>query len=453
MKLTAKQKEGQKVLAGTATHNMLFGGSRSGKTALLIRNVITRAIKAPGSRHCVLRFRFNHVKSSIVHDTFPKIMQLAFPDVTYRLDKTDWYVEFPNGSQIWFGGLDDKARSEKILGNEYATIYLNECSQIPYSSVLIAETRLAQQVTQKINGKPDRMLPLRMYYDCNPPNKNHWSYKLFIQRVDPETKKVKPNQGDYASLQINPMDNKDNLPKKYLEALENMTPRMKKRFFDGMFADANPHALFTEDNFELWRVLDDSLPDMVRVIVAVDPSGADDIDNADNDEIGIAVVGLGTDGNGYVLEDCTIKGGPSTWGKVAANAYDRHQADKIVGENNYGGAMVKFVIKTANPRANYGEVNATRGKVIRAEPISALYEDGKVRHVGHYPELEEELIGFSTSGYTGEDSPNRADAVIWGLTELFGGIVAEKDTRTDAAKLAASLMRAGGSDYPMEAYG
>jgi phage terminase large subunit len=95
---------------------MLFGGSRSGKTFLLVRNVVFRALKAPKSRHAIFRFRFNHVKSSIVQDTFPKVMDLAFPGVKWNLNKTDWYVEFPNGSQVWFAGLDDKERTEKILG-------------------------------------------------------------------------------------------------------------------------------------------------------------------------------------------------------------------------------------------------------------------------------------------------------------------------------------------------
>src|SRR5579859_6381325 len=133
-KPTAKQVEALKVLALPATHLMLFGGSRSGKTFIDLRSIATRALAAAGSRHAVLRFRFNHVKASIVHDTFPKMMGICYPDVPYRLDKTDWFAQLPNKSEIWFGGLDDTARTEKILGQEYATVYFNECSQIPYSS-------------------------------------------------------------------------------------------------------------------------------------------------------------------------------------------------------------------------------------------------------------------------------------------------------------------------------
>ena len=422
MKLTAKQEEAQKVLAGNATHLMLFGGSRSGKTFLLTRNVVMRALKAPQSRHAILRFRFNAIKASIVMDTFPKVMSICFPGVNYTLSKTDWFAELENGSQIWFGGLDDKERTEKILGMEFATIYLNECSQIPQGSRDIAVTRLAQQVTQVIGNRQDRPLKPRMYYDCNPPSKVHWSYRMFVEKRDPETKKALANPEDYACFQINPQDNAENISAGYLETLQNLSSRLQKRFLKGEFADANPNALFHEEDIDKWRSLDGKQPDFVRVVVAVDPSGSGDVDNADNDAIGIVVCALGTDGNAYLLEDCTVKAGPATWGKVAADAYERHSADVIVGETNYGGEMVRHTIQTARPRTPYKAVSATRGKVVRAEPISALYEQGKVRHAGEFPELEDELVAFSTVGYMGERSPNRADALIWALTELFPGL-------------------------------
>lgn len=426
MKLTAKQEEAQKILASDAVHILLIGGSRSGKTFLLTRNVVMRALKAPNSRHAIFRFRFNSVKASIVQDTFPKVMGLAFPGVKYNLNKTDMFATFENGAEIWFGGLDDKERSEKILGMEFVTIYLNECSQIPQSSRDMAVTRLAQQVMQKIEGRPSVRLMPRMYYDENPPSKAHWTYKLFIQKIDPDTKQPIKNAHEYAYFKINPEDNAENVSEGYIETLKGLSARLRKRFLEGDFADATPNQLFPGESIDTWRVLDGSIPDMVRIVVAVDPSGSGDVDNADNDAIGIAVVGLGTDGNAYVMEDCTVKAGPATWGKVATDAFDRHAADVIVGETNYGGAMVQFTIQTARPRTPYKSVTATRGKVVRAEPISSLYEQGKVRHIGYLNDLEDELQGFSTAGYTGEKSPNRADAVIWALTELFPGIVRDK---------------------------
>lgn len=426
MKLTPKQIAANELLASAATHIMLFGGSRSGKTFLLVRAVCTRALKAKESRHAILRYRFNAVKNSIVFDTFPKVMKLCFPEVKYEINKSDWFATFPNGSEIWFAGLDDKERTEKILGMEFVTLYPNECSQIPYKSIETAITRLAQKVDQvAIGDLPQGPLKPKVYYDCNPPSKAHWSYKIFKAKRHPETKEALNNPEDYASMQINPVDNTENLVAGYLDTLQGMSARARKRFLDGEFADDTPNQLFPEEFIDRWRVTDGVLPDMVRVVIAVDPSGADDADNADNDAIGIMVAGIGTDGNAYIGPDLTVKAGPATWGKVATDAYDRHDADAIVGETNFGGAMVQHVIKTCRPKTNFRKVTASRGKVQRAEPFSALYEQGKVRHIGYLHDLEDELAAFSTFGFTGATSPNRADAVIWALAELFPGVTGE----------------------------
>lgn len=430
---TTKQLEAQAYLAGEATHCMLFGGGRSGKTFIAVRSIVMRALKSPKSRHLILRFRFNHVKSSVILDTFPKVMALCFPDVQYDLSRTDWYVTLPNGAEIWFGGLDDKERMEKILGNEYVTIYLNECSQISWSGVQMVITRLAQLVMQMvIDGatKQPRSKPmkLRMYYDCNPPSKAHWTFRLFKQKCDPETREPLRLPDNYVSFQMNPKDNAANLSPEYLDTLAGLSARMRRRFELGEFSDATPNALFNEADIDKWRVMDGNVPDMVRLVVAVDPSGSGDEDNADNDEIGIAVAGIGTDGVGYILEDCTVKAGPATWGAVAVEAWKRHSGDCVVGETNFGGDMVRQTIQVAAAklacRVTFKKVTASRGKTQRAEPFSALYEQGKVRHVGIFPKMEDEMCAFSTNAYIGPGSPNRADAAFWALAELFPAIVA-----------------------------
>lgn len=422
--LTARQDEAQTVLAGSATHLMLFGGSRSGKTFLHTRNVVMRALKAPKSRHAIFRFRLNHIKASIILDTFPKVMELAFSGVKYEMHKADYFVDLPNGSQIFFGGVDDKDRTEKLLGMEFATVYFNECSQIPAQSVDMVLTRLAQKAMTQIDNREPVPLKLRAYYDCNPPSKAHWTYKRFIQKIDPDTKVALPNPDDYASVLMNPKDNAENLSPEYIAQLETLPARMRARFLEGRFADATPNALFPEEHIDRWRCADGALPELVRVVIGVDPSGADDEANADNDAIGIVVAGLGVDGNAYILEDCTVKAGPATWGRVATSAFDRHQADCVVAEVNYGGAMVQQTINVARPRTPFRAVTASRGKHVRAEPFSALYEQGKVRHAGMFAELEEELAAFSTVGYTGRGSPNRADALIWALAALFPAMTA-----------------------------
>jgi predicted phage terminase large subunit-like protein len=431
---TDKQREAiAGILASMATWLLIFGGGRSGKTFLIVRTIVLRALKAAGSRHLIVRLRFIHLKASVISDTFPKVMRICFPGVQYDLNKTDWFVRFTNGSEIWFGGLDEGERMEKLLGMEFATIYGNESSQISWAGVQLLLTRLAQLVMQVLPGREPVPLKLRFFFDCNPPSKAHWSFKVFRQKVDPETKQPLPDPDNYASFQMNPMDNEENLSPEYLKTLEGLSERMKRRFVRGEFSDATPNALFDEASIDKWRVASgEELPDFVRIVVSVDPSGAsDDEQNADNDEVGITVDALGTDGNAYLLEDLTVKGGPSVWGRIAVQAFSRHKADVVVGEKNFGGGMVKHVLQTAANEAKlkvpFKLVTASRGKVQRAEPFSALYEQGKVRHAGIFPKLEDELCAFSTGGYTGPRSPNRADAHIWGLAELFPSIVREPE--------------------------
>lgn len=422
-KLTSRQDEALDVLGSDARHILLEGGSRSGKTFITLRVIALRALAAPGSRHAVFRLHFNSVKASVIYDTFPKMMQLCFPGVPYEINKSDWFATFPNKSQIWFGGLDDKERTEKILGQEYATIFLNEVSQIPFSSRNLALTRLAQLCTYEKNGVK-HPLRLKTYYDCNPPSKAHWAYKLFHENKDPETNKAIDNFAEYAYIKLNPKDNTENLPAEYLKTLEALPMRLRKRFLEGSYAEVAPGALWTDEMIDQNRC--DEAPDMVRVVVAVDPSGADDDENAGNDEIGILVAGLGTDGRAYVLEDCTVLAGPKTWGNLVAAAYDRHQGDLVVGETNYGGEMVKYVVQTAKPGIPFKKITASRGKCVRAEPISSLTEQGKIRFYGSFNELETELCAMTTTGYKGNRSPNRADAFVWAMSELFPGIVTER---------------------------
>lgn len=429
--LTPKQREANRLLASDASNIMLRGGSRSGKTFLLCRAIVQRAINAPGSRHAIFRLRFNHAKTSIWSDTLPKVIKLCFPALRVRFDKTDFYVELPNGSQIWIGGLDDKERVEKILGAEYATLYFNESSQIPWASIETAMSRLAQNVElapeiAKATGRTH--LALKAYFDCNPPSKLHWSFQLFRSKLKPGTKEVLANPDDYVEMRINPDDNRDNLPPKYFEILDSMSAARRLRFKDGEWASEVNGALWSlEDRkAEDGRVMPgiDSLrvadaPELRRIVVAVDPSGTKG--DGGGDDIGIVVAGLGVDGHAYVLEDATCQLSPEGWGKRTADKFYTHEADRVVGEANFGGDMVRAVVQMQDKKIPYSAVKASRGKAVRAEPIAALYEQGKVHHVGDFPDLEDQLCNFTANGYVGEGSPDRADALVWALTELMLG--------------------------------
>ena len=225
-KLTPKQEEAVSFLASSARYIMLFGGSRSGKTFVAVRSVIIRAAKTK-SRHCILRLNFNHIKTSIWADTLPKVLKISFPDLTVEWNKTDYYITLPNGSEVWVAGLDDDKRVEKILGKEFSTLYFNECSQIPYKSIQIALTRLAEK----------NELVKKAYFDQNPPSKKHWSYWLFQKHLDPiDNVPVDPTK--YASILMNPKDNLDNIDPEYItEILDNLPEAQRKRFKDGEFSN------------------------------------------------------------------------------------------------------------------------------------------------------------------------------------------------------------------------
>jgi hypothetical protein len=409
--LHPKQRLANKILGSPATHILLRGGSRSGKSFLLMRAIVLRALKVKSS-HVIFRQRFNHLKSSIIAKTMPDVMRICFPGIKIHLNKTDFFYTLPNGSVIWLAGLDDNERTEKILGSEHSTLWFNECSQISYQSRNTGITRLAEN-----SG-----LALKAYYDCNPPDKGHWTYSLWFHHVEPTDKKQLEDAGDYAEMQMNPQDNIDNLPKAYIKSLQALPARERKRFLAGEFLDQVTNALFTYEMLEHCRKRPQDVYDLGRVCVAVDPSGCSGPDDWRSDAIGIAVGATDPSGReAYVIADETGRMSPQQWGRRAIDLYWNHGADILVAERNYGGAMVESTIRAIDKRVNVKLITASTGKHIRAEPVAALFEQKAAFLLGTFPEMEEQLLLFSTSGYQGSKSPDRADACIWMLHELMLG--------------------------------
>ena len=212
-------------------------------------------------------------------------------------------------------------------------------------------------------------------------------------------------------------DNAANLSASALEGLRERydnTRLGRQELYAELLVDT-PGALWTVSILDEKRT--QSPPDLQRVIVAVDPSGTKGDGNGD--DIGIVVAGLGTDGRGYVLADRTCQLSPDGWARRAVAAYHEFRADRIVAERNFGGAMVEAVIRSTDKNVSYKEVTASRGKIARAEPVAALYEQGKISHVGSFLELEDQMCSMTASGYVGEGSPDRADALVWALSELM----------------------------------
>ena len=160
----------------------------------------------------------------------------------------------------------------------------------------------------------------------------------------------------------------------------------------------------------------DAAPPLVRIVVALDPPGSS---RAGADACGIVAAGRTKDGLYYVLEDATVAGlSPSGWASKAIGLYRRLEANSLVAEVNMGGEMVRAVLRGVDSSVPLKEVHATRGKYLRAEPIAALYEQGKVKHVRGFPALEDEMCDFSPEGLSSGRSPDRLDALVWALTAL-----------------------------------
>jgi hypothetical protein len=428
--LTAKQREMRdKVLLAPAKHSLLYGGSRSGKTALYCYGISTRALRASGSRHGIFRRHGVVVKQTIGADTLPKVLNLAYglrDGAGFKYYEQDGLFLFPNESEIWLAGLEDKERLDKALGREYASVYKNEASELPYSAHLMLKTRLAQAVKVTVGEGLGELLPLKDYTDLNPTKQSHWTYKLFQQGIEPETKRP-VDRSDYAFGQMNPGDNAVNLPPGYVAELAHLPPGAKKRFHDGEYAGDAADALWTRSSIQRMFAADERmLPKFKRIVVAIDPPASS---NSASDEAGIIVAATDETGKGYVLADGSGIMRPEDWARKSVTLFNYYHADSIVAEANQGGEMVEAVIRSVNPNLPVKLVHATRGKYIRAEPVAALYARGRVEHVGEFETLEDQMVNFTADYDRSLDSPDRVDALVWAMTELFPFLIEDRRDR------------------------
>lgn len=218
------------------------------------------------------------------------------------------------------------------------------------------------------------------------------------------------------------MDNADNLAEPFLRQIQERYggTRLGRQEIYGEILEDIPGALWTRDSID--RNRRGEVPaELQRIIVAVDPAASSD---EGSDETGIVCVGIARDedgyNRGYVLADRSIRGSPDEWAKAAVALYREFEADRIVAEKNQGGEMVEAVIRAVDRNVPVSLVHATRGKLVRAEPISALYEQNRVHHIGRFDELEDQMCTFAADfDRSNNGSPDRMDALVWGLAFLF----------------------------------
>ena len=229
-KPTAIQKNALALLKSGAKHILLFGGSRSGKTTVLVMAIIYRALRFAGFRHLICRFRAKDARSSVLRETLLPWLDNTVGKSGYTYLAHESMVTLFNGSEIWIGGLGDREQADKILGHEYCTIYFNEISQLSYAAVTTAYSRLAMKV------KDCRNL---FYYDCNPGSPLHWAYRIFMLKKTFLSGEPLERPELYASMILNPEDNRANLPEDYIsDILDALPDKQKARFKLGLWVKA-----------------------------------------------------------------------------------------------------------------------------------------------------------------------------------------------------------------------
>jgi phage terminase large subunit-like protein len=415
---TERQKEAARQVALTLALNVLFyGGSRSGKTFMVVMWIVKRAIRVSGTRHGLCRRNLADARTKLgdtLKDVFNALGMIDGEHYEHKA-KIDTYIIYcPDGSEseIKMLGMDTKdGQYKKVLGDEYSSLYFNEANDISWEATEYAASRLAQK----------NALKKRFFFDCNPPTKAHWLYKWFFLHQNPEDQ-TQLDDEDFFTMQMNPEHNVENIDENYIEkVLKKMSKSKQKKFWKGEFGDEAFGKVFNDKHINMHRILPENFDvrSLDLIVIAVDPNVTSN-PNA-SDDCGIIIGGKKySDDHIYVLYDGTIeKAGPGVWPAAVTGYFRQFHANYVVAETNQGGELVVLAIQNYDKSIPVRKVHAKQGKFARAEPVAEMYAQGYVHHVGELPELEEEMVSFDPM--TTKQSPNRMDALVYLVLELNGG--------------------------------
>lgn len=324
-------------------------------------------------------------RGAIVAPTYPMLKDVVLP--TFRqiaeggvdtLNKADLYADMANGHRVLFRSAD---KPERLRGMNLGWCWVDEAALVSEDTWDILLGRL-------------RLDPGRAWITTTPKGHN-WVHDRFIKTDDGERETIRATTHD------NP-----HLPEEYVESLrEQYTEKFRRQELGGQFIEAEG-ALWSWDNISR-----ESAPSSLdRIVIGVDPAGGGP------DEVGIVAVGKAGD-RAYVLRDASMKGSPHAWAEAVAATHRDLQADRVVAEKNFGGDMVESTLRTGNESLPVEVITASRGKQQRAEPVAALYEQGRVSHTDRFDELETQMTTWDPSD--SDTSPDRVDALVWALTELM----------------------------------
>lgn len=367
----------------------LSGGRGSGKS-FAVALFIAKLSYEPGHKILFTRYTITSASKSIIPE-FVEKLKLCFSEDHFHITK-DSITNLVSGTEIIFSGIKNSsgnqtARLKSIQG--ITTWVYEEFEEHPdEESFDTIDLSIRKQTKQN-----------RIILISNALHKASWQYDRFFVRQ----KGVKHIYTTYK-------DNKENLSEQFLKIAdwtrENNLQKYQKNFLGEHYED-NDSALWSWDLIERGQE-----SDYERVVVSIDPAVTS---SKDSDETGIVVTAK-KNGKAYVLDERSGTYTPNEWANIAISLYNQYNADRIVGEVNNGGDMIETIIRQHNKSVSYKAVRASRGKVSRAEPIVSLYEQGLVLHTKNFPELE---LQMTTWNPTHDKSPDRVDALVWGLSELM----------------------------------
>ncbi len=374
---------------------LVLGGRGAGKTRTGAEWIRSRAIGAHAkattwpARIALIGETLNDVRNVMVEGE-SGLLAIHPPHERPRLETSRQRLVWPNGAIAY---LFSAETPEALRGPQFTAAWCDE----------IAKWRLAEHVWDMLQ------FGLRLGNDPR-------TIVTTTPRPVPFLKKLMGDAGTVLT-QVKTTDNRANLAATFLSEMERKYAgtRLGRQELDGQWIEETDGALWREDWFAETRV--SSPPPLQRIVVAVDPPVTA---LKTSDACGIVVVGRTMDGTAAVLADRTVQGrAPLEWARAAVEAYREFKADRIVAEVNQGGDLVTTVVRQVLPSVPITTVRATRGKWTRAEPVAALYAEGRVVHVGEHRELEEQMLGFGVNGQADGRSPDRVDALVWGITELL----------------------------------
>jgi len=378
------------------------GGRGSGKSHHFAERAIDELISDPTKRIIAIREVQKSLKESAYRLLCDKIEALGVGD---RFRVLNDRIETFRGGGVTFMGMQDHT-AESIKSVENTSVAWCEESQ-----TLSSKSLELLRPTIRAPGS-------QLWFGWNPRSASDPVDKLLRGSDAPKNSAV---------IEVNYYDNPW-FPKELEDERlfdKQHSPDRYGHVWGGHYEPQAKGAIFNIANIHENRLPE--APVMGRILVSVDPA----VSNTErSDEHGIIVGGIGEDKRGYLIDDVSMKGSPQQWAERAIAAYDRYDADAIVIEVNQGGDLCKHTLQSVRPNINIETVHASRGKHVRAEPISALYAMNHISHVGTYPELEGQMCRMVAGGYDGEGSPDRVDAMVWLFSKLFPAIITKSAKRT-----------------------